>query len=411
MSERKGTVLGARGAAFALALGLVVLGCETDPAPAAKAPTYRVRTMMASKATAARFGVVRWHVIGQKDPKAFVFDGSDAKGRVRFSMSIQDTGDQLRATSYTKKGAIVLDKKTGAVVSNTLGLRFARMTTAFQLDAAKGGVKYCGPATPLCLSLAGRALVWAAPRLLWLGKEVVKGYIIDKAIERATEAFDKSKSDADRQKLEQAQAERDRTTAEAEKAREATKDDQPTEDKNEAPAQDKVDELTADQDMLDEEAKDEAAEARADAEEARTAADEAEQAAADPELTPEEKEVADEAAADAEQAETEAADEAADTAEDAAGVDAADEAGDAAEDEPATEETDAEAGASEEDAESEDLPEDTDEQGLDEESLDDDSSSASADEGGDETGATESIGICRKASCSKSSRLCACAHY
>ena len=69
----------------------------------------------ASKASQLRFGITNWHTILEPGSKTFVIDGSDAKGKIRFSSAFQQSkdGTSWDVVSYTQKGKTTIDSKTG----------------------------------------------------------------------------------------------------------------------------------------------------------------------------------------------------------------------------------------------------------------------------------------------------------
>jgi uncharacterized membrane protein YgcG len=79
----------------------------------------------ATKATQAKLGITRWHAIVESQSGAVVIDGSDAKGKVKFSTAfrLSKDGKSYEVTSYAQKGAVKFDMKTGKLVSNTMQVK------------------------------------------------------------------------------------------------------------------------------------------------------------------------------------------------------------------------------------------------------------------------------------------------
>ena len=98
---------------------VTIAACSAEPDTSVKSSGsgLHLGTVAASKGTAARFKITRWHVIEQKDANTLVIDGSDITGKVRFSASLKDDGTTLTASSYALRGTFVLDKSTLTVNS------------------------------------------------------------------------------------------------------------------------------------------------------------------------------------------------------------------------------------------------------------------------------------------------------
>ena len=377
---------------------VTIAACSAEPDTSVKSSGsgLHVGTVAASKGTAARFKITRWHVIEQKDANTLVIDGSDSTGKVRFSASLKDDGTTLTASSYALRGTFVLDKSTLTVKENTLGYDFARTVNAFLLDRARAGSGYA-------LSTKGTALVKKLLSRKGAIKAAKKSAANAKAAaakKRSTaadavlkKALDKlgalggggAGSPAAQQKAAGAQKKADSAKAKADKAQkdadEANKDEK--DDENADKEKDK-EEQDAEQKELDQETKENAEEDKEEAAEDRAVAEEDK---ADESLTDEEK-------AESEQDAAESQAEADESAEDADGV----------------EDAEAEGEAGEESAE--DLGEDT----AEGEELPDDGGDGSLDDGGgfDDGGgdeAAESTGSCKKTACSKTTRVCICTHY
>lgn len=385
----------------ALTLGLAACG-GSDPTTSTSSQTLHVATLAASKGTAARFKVTRWHLIEQKDADTFVVDGSDATGKVLLSASFKTTDSTYEVTSYATKGKLVYDRKTKKVVSNTLGLKYARLTNAFLLDKARAGVGY-GIGSKLFS--AGKALfkrVFTKENAKTAVKEVGKAVAVDAAVEgakalaeKATQAKAKAQQNptpANEKAANDAQAAADKAQQNADEAQK----NQSAEESAQTPEEDK-NEAQQEQDALDDQVKDDA---EADQTAEADAQAEADELNADPEATQEEK---DEAAADLEDATGEADESEAD----AQGIDDAEAQGDA-EEEPAEDPGDDGSGGDDDASEGDALPDDSDgSESLDEGNIDDSGSDGS--DGSDE--ATEATRTCKKTSCSKTTRICVCAHY
>jgi hypothetical protein len=116
------------------------------PSPAAAKRTDIVLGAKASEHSQAKLGITTWHTILQ--PNGFVFDGSDAKGRVKFATVLRGdakTGT-LRLESYGNAGgALVIDIAKGELVSNTIedpswGIFAAALAADWK--QSEGGVAY-----------------------------------------------------------------------------------------------------------------------------------------------------------------------------------------------------------------------------------------------------------------------------
>jgi hypothetical protein len=110
--------------AFAASLSFSSLACnqtpDKDSTEEAAPRVYGVRASLISTKT---FGVTRWHAIPQLATHAIVFDGADAKGRTRFTLSIQSdpAKNTLTVTSWGgigARGVAVFDQTTGAILSS-----------------------------------------------------------------------------------------------------------------------------------------------------------------------------------------------------------------------------------------------------------------------------------------------------
>jgi hypothetical protein len=88
----------------------------TAPAPASDPPiVFTVR------ASPNQLGVANWHLTPDPKTGTLVYDGSDSKGRVKFSTSIRNTKQALHIDSYgTKAGSLVLDLKNEKALAATL---------------------------------------------------------------------------------------------------------------------------------------------------------------------------------------------------------------------------------------------------------------------------------------------------
>lgn len=394
---------------FAFVTLFAVGACSAETTPVKSTSSgLKLGTVAASKGTAARFKITRWHVIEQRDTNTLVFDGSDSTGKVRFAASLRDNGKTITATSYATHGQLVVDKATGTVTENTLGYDYARITNAFLLDRATAGAGYAlttRGSTLVKKILSRKGAIKTAKQAAANAKAAAAKKRADNTSAILKQALDKlskmtagggAAKPAAQQKAASAQKAATSAKAKADKAQKQADDANKNKDEDEETNKDKdKEEEDKEQKDLDEETKENAAEDKEAAEDDKAVADEDKATAEDETLTDEERAEADAEAAESEQDAAESQDAADESAEDAAGIGEAEQEGDAA-GEPAED-------LGEDTADGEELPEDDGGETLD------DGFDGGGDGGGDE--AAEATGSCKKTACSKSTKVCICTHY
>ncbi|HSO38158.1 MAG TPA: hypothetical protein VLT33_36775, partial [Labilithrix sp.] len=120
--------------------GSVACSAPTPPSygKTAKASAGLVYNARSTQTSAARLGITRWHSIVEPKTQAVVFDGQDAKGNVGFitSLRVDKATNTLHVETFApSKAAMVIDMKTGKVLSNTLTrANFASFASALTHD-------------------------------------------------------------------------------------------------------------------------------------------------------------------------------------------------------------------------------------------------------------------------------------